>query len=294
MTDTELDSLFELIREETPEADAATIRRTQERVIATADGRASLSSLLQVAAAIALVTVGGSSAWALSAWAWPGEAPLGLEAGGSDSQSLGAASPRASFSRDPDLRPLTPPSNLCPPRHEDESVDLAPEPSSDEEEATSPKRHAPRTPRMVPPDRAPINGFQSTLDGEVEATEDLECDALPVGEDSGLFGDDTGLLTVVTLAEQRLYDEAHRLHYQKRDFQAALLAWQAYQSRFPSGHFVTEAQWGQADALLRVGRLADARPELEAIIRSERFDEPQKREARALLRAVDASLRANR
>ena len=88
-------------------------------------------------------------------------------------------------------------------------------------------------------------------------------------------------------AELTSYRAAHVAHFQSRDAAAAVRAWDAYLSTYPSGHFAPEARWNRALALVRAGRTADARAALAAFA-----DAPDgalhQREARRLVDAIDA------
>jgi hypothetical protein len=67
----------------------------------------------------------------------------------------------------------------------------------------------------------------------------------------------------------RLYARAHELHFHGGDPAAALAAWDAYLAAEPRGAFAVEARYNRALCLVRLGRLTDARGELEPFARGE-------------------------
>lgn len=78
-----------------------------------------------------------------------------------------------------------------------------------------------------------------------------------------------------------LYLEAHRLHFERRDFAAALAAWDWYLAG-NAGAFMTEAHYNRAIALAHLGRHADAIRALRPFADGEQGGYRQK-EARALI-----------
>jgi hypothetical protein len=87
--------------------------------------------------------------------------------------------------------------------------------------------------------------------------------------------------------EESLYSAAHQAHFVARDPAAALRAWDAYLTAFPDGRFSPEARYNRALALVRLGRVDEARAAL-APFADGRSDGYRQTEARALLDALDA------
>jgi hypothetical protein len=82
-----------------------------------------------------------------------------------------------------------------------------------------------------------------------------------------------------------LFAEAHRLHFTERDPARALAAWDRYLAAAPRGKFAREARYNRALALVRVGRHAEAKAELEAFANGT-YDDYRRADARALLDAL--------
>ena len=82
-----------------------------------------------------------------------------------------------------------------------------------------------------------------------------------------------------------LFAEAHRLHFGGKDPERALAAWNRYLSAAPTGRFAPEARYNRALTLVRLGRSAEARTELEAFANGS-YGEYRRAEARALLDAI--------
>jgi hypothetical protein len=85
--------------------------------------------------------------------------------------------------------------------------------------------------------------------------------------------------------EGDLYAIAHRAHFVARDPALALQGWDQYLSAYPEGRFAPEARYNRALALVRLGRLAEAREELTAFAEGRRSGYRQA-EARSLLEAL--------
>ena len=83
----------------------------------------------------------------------------------------------------------------------------------------------------------------------------------------------------------RLYTEAHRLHFVIRDYSAALHAWERYLRLAGDAPLAVEARYNRALCLVRIGDHSAARAALTAIARGEEGAYRQ-REARALLRVL--------
>lgn len=86
-------------------------------------------------------------------------------------------------------------------------------------------------------------------------------------------------------AERRAYDAAHALHFGAGDWPAAIDAWDAYLASFPRGRFGLEARYNRALALVRAGRVDEARVALTPFAEA-RFGAYRRTEARALLEAL--------
>jgi hypothetical protein len=86
-------------------------------------------------------------------------------------------------------------------------------------------------------------------------------------------------------AEASLYAAAHHAHFEARDPEAALRAWNAYLAAYPDGRFALEARYNRALALVRLGRAADARAAL-APFADGSYGGYRRAEARALMDAL--------
>jgi hypothetical protein len=84
--------------------------------------------------------------------------------------------------------------------------------------------------------------------------------------------------------ERRAFQRADALHT-ARDFDAALIAWDAYLGEYPEGRFAIEARYERALCLLRLGRNDEARQALVPFAEG-RFGRYRERDARALLDAL--------
>jgi hypothetical protein len=90
---------------------------------------------------------------------------------------------------------------------------------------------------------------------------------------------------IVDPAERRAYREAHALHFEARDPEGALAAWERYLARHPSGRFAIEARYNRALCLVRLDRQAEAREALVPFAEG-RYGEYRRREAAALTEAM--------
>ena len=87
--------------------------------------------------------------------------------------------------------------------------------------------------------------------------------------------------------EESLYSAAHQAHFVARDPAAALRAWDEYLASYPDGRFAPEARYNRALALVRLGRMDEARAALTPFAESGSGGYRQS-EARSLLQALDA------
>ncbi len=83
-----------------------------------------------------------------------------------------------------------------------------------------------------------------------------------------------------------LYADAHRLHFDARDHEGALRAWDAYLQAAPAGRLAPEARYNRGLCLLHLGRVAEARTALAPIAGGAAGSYRQDEAAR-LLRALD-------
>jgi hypothetical protein len=60
-----------------------------------------------------------------------------------------------------------------------------------------------------------------------------------------------------------VYRRAHAAHFKSHDLPAALTGYEAYLAQQPSGRFAVDARYNRALCLVRLGRPAEAQPELE-------------------------------
>jgi type IV secretory pathway VirB10-like protein len=84
----------------------------------------------------------------------------------------------------------------------------------------------------------------------------------------------------------QLYREAHEAHFTRRDYAAAVAAWDRY--LLTPGRFAPEARFNRAVALLRLGRSAEAAAALDPFARGE-YGAYRQEEARALLRRLSTA-----
>jgi hypothetical protein len=148
-------------------------------------------------------------------------------------------------------------------------------PPREDDEPVTPEVTAPSAPELpepiteaAPPEPAPV-----VLAPPVEAPD------LAPPEEAGAEG------PVVDPAERRAYREAHALHFDARDAEGALAAWDRYLTRYPSGRFAIEARYNRALCLVRLGRENEAREAL-APFAAGRYGEYRRREAAALTEAM--------
>jgi hypothetical protein len=82
-----------------------------------------------------------------------------------------------------------------------------------------------------------------------------------------------------------LFADAHRIHFVEKDPARAIAAWDAYLAAAPQGRFAPEARYNRALGLVRLGRHAEAKKDLEAFANGT-FGAYRREEARALLDAL--------
>ena len=78
---------------------------------------------------------------------------------------------------------------------------------------------------------------------------------------------------------------AQRLQFSRHDCGAALPAWDAYLRAAPTGALAPDARWNRTLCLVKLGRLAEARRELEAFAAGAE-DGYRQNDARKLLAAL--------
>lgn len=64
-----------------------------------------------------------------------------------------------------------------------------------------------------------------------------------------------------------VYRRAHAAHFKSHDLSEALRGYEAYLAQQPSGRFAVDARYNRALCLVRLGRQAEAQPELERFAR---------------------------
>jgi TolA-binding protein len=89
----------------------------------------------------------------------------------------------------------------------------------------------------------------------------------------------------VSAEEERLYAEAHRAHFEARDYPRALAAWDAYLAGHPAGRLAPEARYNRALCLVRLGRRGEAQTALEAFARGD-YGSYRRAESTRLLEAL--------
>jgi TolA-binding protein len=87
-------------------------------------------------------------------------------------------------------------------------------------------------------------------------------------------------------AEEALYAAAHHAHFAAHDPGAALRAWDDYLAAYPAGRFGLEARYNRGLALVRLGRMDEARAALTPFADG-RSGGYRQAEARSLLDALD-------
>jgi hypothetical protein len=88
---------------------------------------------------------------------------------------------------------------------------------------------------------------------------------------------------------EELYRRAHEVHFRSGDAAAAVAAWDAYLAAEPTGRFAIEGRYNRALALVRAGRLAEARGALVPFAAGEVDGGYRKDEAAALVERIDRS-----
>jgi hypothetical protein len=89
-------------------------------------------------------------------------------------------------------------------------------------------------------------------------------------------------------AEALLYRQAHEAHFDRRDFAAALVAWNRYLALERPGRFALEARYNRAIALYRLGRHDEAARALRPFAGGD-YGPYRQPEARALLQRLGRS-----
>ncbi len=69
--------------------------------------------------------------------------------------------------------------------------------------------------------------------------------------------------------EERLYADAHRAHFETREYPRALAAWDTYLAAYPAGRLAPEARYNRALCLVRLGRRSEAQIALEGFARGD-------------------------
>ena len=87
-------------------------------------------------------------------------------------------------------------------------------------------------------------------------------------------------------SETLAFRDAHRAHFEARDFRAALDGWDRYLAEHPGGRYQPEARYNRALALVHLGRLREAR-EVLARFASTESGAYRQAEAAALVHALD-------
>jgi tetratricopeptide (TPR) repeat protein len=95
----------------------------------------------------------------------------------------------------------------------------------------------------------------------------------------------TTVRTASTAAADELYYRAHALHFDDRNYPAAVTAWERYMQSAPNGRFAPEARYNRAMALLRLGRKVEAETALRPFAEGA-YGNYRKAEAAALLKQM--------
>jgi len=83
-----------------------------------------------------------------------------------------------------------------------------------------------------------------------------------------------------------VYRRAHAAHFKSHDLAEALKGYEAYLNQQPSGRFAVDARYNRALCLVRLGRPAEARPELERFARGS-YGGYRQEDAQRLLTALN-------
>jgi tetratricopeptide (TPR) repeat protein len=94
-------------------------------------------------------------------------------------------------------------------------------------------------------------------------------------------------VTVKGPSEDELYYQAHKLHFDDRNYAASIAAWDRYLRASPKGRFAPEARYNRAMDLLHLGRNEEARKALEPFAAGA-YGSYRKAEAEALLQAISS------
>lgn len=126
--------------------------------------------------------------------------------------------------------------------------------SADASPAANPRpraaAHRPASPAVAPPKQVPA---LPSVHSEPAAAVSAEPQPEPTRLRAGASQDDA----------HEVYRRAHAAHFKTHDLSEALRGYEAYLGRQPSGRFAVDARYNRALCLVRLGRPAEAQPELE-------------------------------
>ena len=143
----------------------------------------------------------------------------------------------------------------------------------------------PRTPQVEATTELPVIAPEPTPEPQLEASAPLVSEDDEARDEAPIV-DGARDEEPIDPTERRMYREAHALHFDARDSDSALSAWDRYLAAYPRGRFALEARYNRALCLVRAGRDAEAREALEPFVRGTHGGYRQG-EATDLARALD-------
>ncbi len=261
----------------------AKAERTLKRILSSLDGdrpreapaprrppRWTAHATRWMAAALVLLAI-GTGAPTIWAW-WNGRPPAWAVAIG-----LGRPAEEATTHAAPTRNRPAPP-----PAHEDTPV-LQPAPLPLPQPTPSP---APAVETPTPTNEGdrrraavPSTSDRDAVEGEVTAVAATSSEGVAAADESEAPDD----------AESRRFESAHHTHFGGGSPANALAAWDAYLAEYPHGRYEPEARYNRGLALVRLGRLTEARDAIAPFAEG-RYGAYRRTEARALVDALETRI----
>jgi len=156
----------------------------------------------------------------------------------------------------------------------------------------APRSAVGKRPAAAPPANVPAAPSAAEAEPLPEAAPSADPTPTPAspGDTRETSGEHHGRASVRTVSENDAHDvyrQAHAAHFKSHDLSAALRGYETYLARQPSGRFAVDARYNRALCLVRLGRQAEARSELERFARGS-YGGYRQADAQRLLAALDS------